>query len=60
MRVMGPLPAFPIFNRKGEILASLSIQSTVNRLNKTTRPSFLKEGIRASQKITHLLEASPL
>lgn len=52
--------AFPVFNRKGEIVASLSIQSTVNRLNKTTRPFFLKEGIRASQKITRLLEASPL
>jgi IclR family KDG regulon transcriptional repressor len=47
--------AFPIFNGKGEILAALSIQSTVNRLNDETRPKFLKEGLRATQKINRLL-----
>ncbi len=47
--------AFPIFNGNGEILAALSIQSTVNRLNDETRPKFLKEGLRAAQKINRLL-----
>jgi DNA-binding IclR family transcriptional regulator len=47
--------AFPIFNGKGEIMAALSIQSTVNRLNDETRPRFLKEGLRAAQKISRLL-----
>jgi DNA-binding IclR family transcriptional regulator len=47
--------AFPILNRKGEIVASLSIQSTVNRLTDKTRPKFLKVGSRASEKISRLL-----
>jgi IclR family KDG regulon transcriptional repressor len=47
--------AFPIFNGKGEIMASLSIQSTVNRLNDHTRPNFLKEGLEASRRISDLL-----
>lgn len=47
--------AFPVFNGKGEILASLSIQSTVNRLNDKTRPSFIEKGLQASRKITDLL-----
>ena len=47
--------AFPILNRQGEIVASLSIQSTVNRLNDKTRPKFLKEGVRASEKMSRLL-----
>jgi IclR family KDG regulon transcriptional repressor len=47
--------AFPILNRQGEIVASLSIQSTVNRLTDKTRPKFLKVGFRASEKISRLL-----
>jgi IclR family transcriptional regulator, KDG regulon repressor len=47
--------AFPVFNGKGEIMAALSIQSTVNRLNDETRPGFLQEGLRAAQKISRLL-----
>lgn len=47
--------AFPIFNGMGEIMAALSIQSTVNRLNDETRPRFLKEGLKATQKISRLL-----
>ena len=47
--------AFPILNGKGEIVASLSIQSTVNRLNDKTRPKFLKEGFLASEKVSRLL-----
>jgi IclR family transcriptional regulator, KDG regulon repressor len=46
--------AFPIFDGKGKMVASLSIQSTVNRLNDKTRPKFLKEGFRASEKISRL------
>ena len=51
----GAALAFPIFNGKGEIVASLSIQSTVNRLNDQTRPKFLKEGLQASKNISNLL-----
>jgi IclR family transcriptional regulator, KDG regulon repressor len=47
--------AFPILNGKGEIVAALSIQSTVTRLNDKTRPKFLKEGLRASKNISNLL-----
>ena len=47
--------AFPVLNRNGEIVASLSIQSTVNRLNDKTRPKFLKEGFLASERISRLL-----
>jgi len=50
--------AFPIFNGNGELVASLSIQSTVNRLTKRTRPKFLREGLRASQKISSLFVGS--
>ena len=47
--------AFPVLNGKGEILASLSIQSTINRLNDRTRPKFLREGLKVSRKISQLL-----
>ena len=47
--------AFPVFNSKGEIQASLSIQSTVNRLSDRTRPGFLKEGFDAARRISELL-----
>lgn len=51
--------AFPIFNNKGEIIASLSIQSTINRLTKKTLPEFLKHGFKASQRINAILASSP-
>jgi len=47
--------AFPIFNGKGETVASLSIQSTVNRLTDKTRETLITEGLRASKKISGLL-----
>jgi DNA-binding IclR family transcriptional regulator len=43
--------AFPIFNRKREAQATLSIQSTVTRLNDHTRPQFLKAGMDAARRI---------
>ncbi len=49
--------AFPVINGKGEIVAALSIQTTVNRLNEKTRDLFILEGRKASQKIGgYLLE----
>jgi len=47
--------AFPIFNGKGHNVASLSIQSTVNRLTEKTRKALVSEGLRASKKISGLL-----
>ncbi|RLG40772.1 MAG: hypothetical protein DRO05_05510, partial [Thermoproteota archaeon] len=47
--------AFPIFNGNREVVASLSIQSTVNRLTDKTKERFIKEGLRASSKISSLL-----
>lgn len=49
--------AFPIINGKKEIVAALSIQTTVNRFNENTRPLFIFEGLKASKKISgYLLE----
>ena len=50
--------AFPLFNGKGETVASLSIQSTVNRLTDKTRKTLVSEGLRASKKISGLLSAA--
>ncbi len=47
--------AFPIFDARAQILASLSIQSTVNRLNDQTRAKFVREGLRAAKEISDLL-----
>jgi DNA-binding IclR family transcriptional regulator len=47
--------AFPLCNGKGETVASLSIQSTVNRLTEKTRTTLVSEGLRTSQKISDLL-----
>lgn len=47
--------AFPIFTGRGDGVACLSIQSTVNRLTKKTRKMFIKEGLRTSEKISALL-----
>lgn len=49
--------AFPIINGKGEIIAALSIQSTVSRLNEKNRNLFVSKGLKASRKISgYLLE----
>lgn len=49
--------AFPVINGKGDIVASLSIQTTVNRLNDQTREVFIAEGRQAAKKISgYLLE----
>jgi IclR family transcriptional regulator, KDG regulon repressor len=47
--------AFPIVTRSGRVVASLSIQSTVNRLTDARRPRFLEEGRRAAARIGELL-----
>jgi IclR family KDG regulon transcriptional repressor len=47
--------AFPVFDAKGQILACLSIQSTVNRLNDQTRGKFIREGLLAGKQISDLL-----
>ena len=47
--------AFPVINGKGEIVAALSIQTTVNRLNEKTRAIFVTEGLKASEKISGYL-----
>jgi DNA-binding IclR family transcriptional regulator len=47
--------AFPIFNGKREVVASLSIQSTISRLTEKTKNRSIKEGMQASKKINCLL-----
>lgn len=49
--------AFPIINGRREMVAALSVQTTISRFNERTRPSFLSEGMEASKKISgYLLE----
>ena len=50
--------AFPVFDGVGRVVGSLSIQSTVTRLNAKTRPRFITEGSRAAKKINSLLAGS--
>jgi DNA-binding IclR family transcriptional regulator len=50
--------AFPLFDVTGKVVGSLSIQSTVTRLNSKTRPKFIKEGVRAAEKISSLVVGS--
>jgi DNA-binding IclR family transcriptional regulator len=50
--------AFPLFDGIGKVVGSLSIQSTVTRLNSKTRPKFIKEGLRAAEKISSLVAGS--
>jgi DNA-binding IclR family transcriptional regulator len=47
--------AFPVRDGKGRVIASLSIQSTVNRLKGRRRTAFVQEGIQAAQKMSNLL-----
>jgi DNA-binding IclR family transcriptional regulator len=46
--------AFPIFNKEG-IIGSLSIHSTVNRLNEEAYERFVDEGLAASKKLNEIL-----
>lgn len=46
--------AFPIFNKEG-IIGSLSIHSTVNRLNDDAYKRFVDEGLTASKKLNKIL-----
>jgi DNA-binding IclR family transcriptional regulator len=50
--------AFPLFDGRGKVAGSLSIQSTVTRLNSKTRPRFIKEGLTAAKRIGSLLAGS--
>ncbi|MEW6672561.1 MAG: IclR family transcriptional regulator [Thermodesulfobacteriota bacterium] len=48
--------AFPIFNRDKIIMGSLSIHSTVNRMDKETEKRFVDEGLKASERLNQILE----
>jgi DNA-binding IclR family transcriptional regulator len=50
--------AFPLFDVTGKVVGSLSIQSTVTRLNSKTRPMFIREGLMAAKKISSLVAGS--
>jgi len=47
--------AFPIFNGKDEIVAALSIQTTIMRLNEHTEERYVTEGIKAAKSISRYL-----
>ena len=47
--------AFPIFNKEG-VIGSLSIHSTVNRLNDEAYDRFVDEGLAASKKLNEILK----
>jgi len=47
--------AFPVFSKEG-IIGSLSIHSTVNRLNDEAYERFVREGLAASQKLNGILK----
>jgi DNA-binding IclR family transcriptional regulator len=51
--------AFPLIDGTGKVVASLSIQSTVTRLNSRTRPRAIQEGLKAAKKIGTLLAGLP-
>ncbi len=48
--------AFPIFNREHNVMASLSIHSTINRLTERKRKLFIREGTKAATVINKILE----
>lgn len=47
--------AFPIFNGKNELVAALSIQTTITRLNKDAKKRYVSEGIKAANSISRYL-----
>ena len=48
--------AFPIFNKDKAIIGSLSIHSTVNRLNEEAEKRFVREGLKVSNRLNQILE----
>jgi len=44
--------AFPVFDGNRRLVASLSIQSTINRLNQTSRQRYVMEGLHAAREIS--------
>jgi DNA-binding IclR family transcriptional regulator len=47
--------AFPIFNGKNELVAALSIQTTIMRLNKDTEKRYVSGGVKAANSISRYL-----
>lgn len=47
--------AFPIFNGKNELVAALSIQTTITRLNKDAKKRYVTEGIKAANFLSRYL-----
>ena len=47
--------AFPIFNKIHTIVASLSIHSTINRVDEKKRSRFIREGLAAADAINKIL-----
>lgn len=47
--------AFPIFNKNQKIIASVSIHSTINRLNEKKRNYFIIEGLKQTNRINKIL-----
>ena len=47
--------AFPVFNGHGTVVAALSIQTTISRLNEASQGRFVAEGIKASREISRFL-----
>jgi DNA-binding IclR family transcriptional regulator len=49
--------AFPIFEKTGEVLFCISIQSTIVRLTSRTKSKYIRQGLEAVKKIQLLYEA---
>jgi len=49
--------AFPVFNEKEDIIASISIQSTINRISDEIRKLFISYGKESAEKLTMLLRS---
>ena len=47
--------AFPVFNGQGNVVAALSIQTTISRLNETSHNRFVSEGVKTSHEISRFL-----
>jgi len=47
--------AFPIFNGKDELVAALSIQTTITRLTKSAKRRYVSEGIKAAKTLSRYL-----
>lgn len=51
--------AFPILGKDGNSVGSLSVQSTINRINENTSPFLIREGRKATEKINSILKENP-